>query len=206
MKFKKLNHKKTFIIASILIIITIYLNLHKLWISMYAESGVKEVKQFFKRSQIENLYVDDYDFSRLVEILHELTYIERHVSIFNIRPYHFWLRRLDTASFIVRSRIDYKTGVMNNLKKPPTYISNKEYQDKIKEAQRKDRWWKAGQEVTKWNGESYLPISIAVYIREYILLDNILVPCSYEEYVKNRYRIHGEQVNRKSGMDTINEK
>ncbi|AQQ71829.1 hypothetical protein SMSP2_02208 [Limihaloglobus sulfuriphilus] len=205
MKYKHINKKTKLILISIFVIVVIYVNMHKLWISMYADSGIHTLEKFINRSWDRNLYLDDYDFARIVEVMNELSYIKENVSIFNIRPYHFWLRRLDTASFIVMNRIEYKTDVLEDLKSQPLYVTPEEYQKKIEDACWRDKRWKAGQITTIWNEDSYLPITVDASVRRYKLVNEILVPCSYEEYIKTRFGVRNEQINNNSDVGTVNE-
>ncbi len=145
----------------------------------------------------ELLYLDDHDRREMMKLRLELAYIE-NMTLFNLnelKRIKWWVRYLDRYGMFTSAQISNRTEIFHELKElkethpDGILVSAEEFEQKIEEARQKDAQWSRGWWHGSWPDGKEGIIKYDVPRRDYFLCNNRLVPCSFEEGVRNRYRI-----------------
>lgn len=147
------------------------------------------------REGINNdFYIDDIDISEIMTVRLELAYIE-HISLADwaeIDKVRWWVRYLRQRARQIESEMALRTGIYNDLKESNPdgiLVSTAEFDRKIQEAQQKDQRWENGLDARFWTDRRNRVLAYQLFLRDYFLCEDRLVPASYEEVVRKRYYV-----------------
>ncbi|MCD6337319.1 MAG: hypothetical protein J7M01_03705 [Candidatus Marinimicrobia bacterium] len=193
---KKYLYRKTLSIVLLLVVLVsvmiFFMIIKRSSIISQANSLKSEALAVFSQSKEDNWYLDDYDRVEIFELLNELAYVENNTTSFDFIKHNFWLKRIDLRLQKVRSGVLYKTKLLTELKDVPEFISSDIYNAKIKEAKYKDELWESGNMVGGWEHDEKEIVLPSMPMRGYKLVNNFLVPCSFEEMVAFLYLPDGK--------------
>jgi hypothetical protein len=146
------------------------------------------------REGIDNdFYIDDNDIQKIMTLRLELAYLEQ-LSLTDwagINKVRWWAQYLRRCAFTIEQEMNLRTSAYKTLKENPDGISVSmaEYERQFQAAQGKDQQWELGQHARLRTDRSNRMSTDDVFLRDYFLCDDRLIPVSYEEGIRKRYYV-----------------
>lgn len=193
-KRKPVNKKVAITIVTCLVatavLVTAALSVKRAIIISEAKNGRSQIGYLLDECKEKDWYLDDYDRAEVFELAEQLGYIQTGTTLFNLTRNAFWVEMLYFKVRNLDARIRHRMDLLGELRNAPHLVSREVYDAKIEEARFKDREWLSGGMMGGWYIGNDMNASVpTVLMRGYVLVDNVLVPCSFEKMTKFLYSV-----------------